>query len=145
MFYGVVFISQLRQTLSRSGWFFPSSVRNNENCNFNTTTHNECRKCYISEPNIKECFKFFMLLQLREIEWRSVRRDTRVLLETGSRARPGPGGLFPPFLPSCALSGSLPSALCPLPSGAGGAPDSATPRLRNKIHLADSAMKGVPT
>lgn len=27
MFYGIVFISQLRQTLSRSGWFFPSCIK----------------------------------------------------------------------------------------------------------------------
>lgn len=82
MFSGIVFISRLRQTLSRSGRFFPllSEVTRTAIL-IQRLTIDGWRKRYISEPNVKECFKFFMFLQLREIRWRSVRREARVLLE----------------------------------------------------------------
>lgn len=94
---GIVFISQLRQTVSIGvGGFFPP-VRNNENCNFNTTAHNQWMeeiKCYISEQNIKKCFKFFMFLQLEKYSKDHAKRETRILLERNSNTLRGTGKDF---------------------------------------------------
>lgn len=84
MFSGTVFISQLRQTLNRSGWFFPflSEVTRTAIL-IQQLTIDGWRKRYISEPNVTEHFKFFMFLQLRETRWKSIKRRSMCPVRNG--------------------------------------------------------------